>query len=96
MNEFEKKYYEDESFWSDGMVTDESNIKRIKSTIELIPKDVKSLLDVGCGNGVFLNALFDFNGITFCFSERHFQFTVLTITFGFKKGSMTVTSQCQF
>lgn len=59
MNEFEKEYYEDESFWSDGMVTDETNIKRIKSTIELIPKDVKSLLDVGCGNGVFLNSLFD-------------------------------------
>jgi ubiquinone/menaquinone biosynthesis C-methylase UbiE len=40
---------------------DERNFKRIKSTADLIPACVNSLLDVGCGNGVFLNWLLNQN-----------------------------------
>jgi ubiquinone/menaquinone biosynthesis C-methylase UbiE len=57
MNEFEKEYYESPDFWNDGAVNDIANLKRIESTINLIPSDVKSLVDIGCGNGVFLNQL---------------------------------------
>ena len=57
MSSFEKEYYEAESFWQEGMVLDEANINRIEKTISLIPADVKTLADIGCGNGVFLNKL---------------------------------------
>ena len=57
MSTFEKDYYEAESFWEDGMILDAANINRIEKTIALIPEDVKSLADIGCGNGVFLNRL---------------------------------------
>lgn len=56
MNNFEKQYYEDEKFW-EGTLLDKANKERIKETISLIPEDVKSLVDLGCGNGVFLNEL---------------------------------------
>jgi ubiquinone/menaquinone biosynthesis C-methylase UbiE len=35
------------------MVEDASNLKRIDATVRLIPEDARSLIDVGCGNGVF-------------------------------------------
>lgn len=54
---FEKEYYESSEFWSEGSLTDISNSTRINETIKLIPSDVKTLLDVGCGNGVFTNQL---------------------------------------
>jgi len=57
MNEFEKQYYEDPSFWENEMLQDEVNKGRFKNTADLIPAKVKSLLDVGCGNGVFVNYL---------------------------------------
>ncbi|MFM6924527.1 MAG: methyltransferase domain-containing protein, partial [Ferruginibacter sp.] len=57
MSDFEKQYYEADSFWSEGQLMDERNFNRIKTTAALIPPEVNSLLDVGCGNGVFLNWL---------------------------------------
>lgn len=57
MSDFEKLYYEADSFWSEGQLMDQRNSKRIKATADLIPVAVSSLLDVGCGNGVFLNWL---------------------------------------
>lgn len=56
---FEKKYYETAYMWENGVLQDEKNIHRIKTTAELIPKDVTTLVDVGCGNGVFLNYLLE-------------------------------------
>lgn len=56
-NEFEKAYYEAESFWSGNMVNDLANAKRIQLTAGLIEPDVSTLIDVGCGNGVFLKYL---------------------------------------
>ena len=55
--DFEKQYYEADSFWKEGMVNDESNRKRIINTANLIPTSVNTLADIGCGNGVFLNHL---------------------------------------
>lgn len=56
MNSFEQQYYEDDNFWNDS-VNDAANRLRIKKTIDLIPTDVHTLVDLGCGNGVFLNNL---------------------------------------
>jgi len=50
---FEADYYECSAFWTHGMVEDASNLKRIEGTVRLIPEDARSLIDVGCGNGVF-------------------------------------------
>lgn len=50
----EEEYYENDSFWNNESARE---IDRIKSTSELIPSDVESILDVGCGNGLFLNYL---------------------------------------
>jgi SAM-dependent methyltransferase len=57
MNDFEKQYYESASFWEGEMLQDEANKSRINYTAGLVPEDVKSLVDVGCGNGVFVNYL---------------------------------------
>lgn len=53
--DYQKQYYEIKDFW-DG-VPGQSDIERIKKISELIPTDVTSILDVGCGNGIFLNFL---------------------------------------
>jgi SAM-dependent methyltransferase len=55
MENLEKKYYENSAFWENGMLEDPLNMERIEITSKLIPQDVKSLADIGCGNGVFLN-----------------------------------------
>ena len=54
-NLFEKNYYDAPGFWKDGMLEDQETGERIKKTIELLPPDVRSILDAGCGNGIFLN-----------------------------------------
>jgi ubiquinone/menaquinone biosynthesis C-methylase UbiE len=52
----EDEYYENDAFWNnEGFGTIDTD--RIKSISELIPADVRSILDVGCGNGLFLNYL---------------------------------------
>lgn len=56
MNDFEQRYYESEDFWEDSL-QDNANVNRIQRTAILVPKDVKNLVDLGCGNGVFLNHL---------------------------------------
>lgn len=57
MSDFEKKYYESEKFWSGNVLQDEMNRNRISFTASLVPGDVNSLIDVGCGNGLFINYL---------------------------------------
>lgn len=54
---FEREYYETSEFWSDGALTNAGTMLRIRETIEMVPADVQSLLDVGCGNGTFANTL---------------------------------------
>lgn len=57
MGQFEKEYYEAAEFWEGNMLTDEVNIERYRISELLIPEDVRTLADVGCGNGVFVNNL---------------------------------------
>ncbi|HUR10517.1 MAG TPA: class I SAM-dependent methyltransferase [Flavitalea sp.] len=55
MNEFEKEYYESDTFWEGEMLQDPANRTRINFTAKYVPTEVKSLADIGCGNGVFVN-----------------------------------------
>jgi len=56
MNDFERQYYESETFWNNTL-QDSLSQQRIRETVTFIPKDVDSLVDIGCGNGIFLNYL---------------------------------------
>ena len=59
MANFESKYYDQADLWNRDLLSIEAERERINSIIELIPSDVRTILDVGCGNGVFLNTLPD-------------------------------------
>ncbi|EKD99587.1 MAG: methyltransferase type 11 [uncultured bacterium] len=50
----EKDYYENEIFWSLSNLQG-LELERISKSYKLIPDDAGSVLDAGCGNGVFLN-----------------------------------------
>lgn len=53
---YERKFYENDALWNDASLVN-SEISRIVHTYNLIPRDVASIMDVGCGNGLFLNYL---------------------------------------
>jgi len=53
MEDYKKKYYEQSCLW-DCYATEKM---RIEETINNIPSDIHSVLDVGCGNGAFVDAL---------------------------------------
>jgi SAM-dependent methyltransferase len=57
MNDFERDYYEAETFWEGEALQDENNLSRIRETAAMIPADAESLMDIGCGNGIFVNYL---------------------------------------
>ena len=57
MSSFEKEYYESDQFWRGEMLQDSANKERIKTTASMIPAGTKSLADIGCGNGIFINYL---------------------------------------
>jgi len=55
---FEKEYYENPVFWDiKRYFENQAELERFNKIISTIPSNVKSLLDVGCGNGVFLYLL---------------------------------------
>ena len=49
----ESAYYESSAFWSHGMVEDPANLKRLDATARMVRENARTLVDVGCGNGVF-------------------------------------------
>ncbi|GJQ23511.1 MAG: hypothetical protein HBSAPP01_13010 [Candidatus Brocadia sapporoensis] len=55
---FEQEYYENNDLWQ---CTSCDDINRTKFIATKIPFDVRSVLDVGCGNGFFLNYLQEFH-----------------------------------
>lgn len=53
MQGFEQQFYESEQVWKEGLREDEYNLKRLNTSIELIPKGTATLADIGCGDGIF-------------------------------------------
>ncbi len=53
----QSSYYEQAELWRDDYHQSPAEEQRRRETIELIPEDVETILDVGCGNGAFLNSL---------------------------------------
>jgi len=56
MKELERAQYDNQNLWDDLKIS-ESNKERILEISKMIPQDVNSLADLGCGNGLFLNSL---------------------------------------
>ncbi|MEQ1579261.1 MAG: class I SAM-dependent methyltransferase [Steroidobacteraceae bacterium] len=52
----EQDYYENGEFWIHGALLPE-DLARMEFIVRAIPTDARSLLDVGCGNGAFLEHL---------------------------------------
>jgi len=50
-------YYNQELFWDYNLYDNDKERIRIDAIINTIPIDVKTILDVGCGNGAVLNQL---------------------------------------
>ena len=53
----EEKHYESQLQWTESRFSNEHELKRFMVTEQVIPDDVISLLDIGCGNGAFLEHL---------------------------------------
>jgi len=56
-SDFERSYYEQVALNRWSAIIDADNLARITRTIELIPEDVQSVLDLGCGEGRIAYAL---------------------------------------
>lgn len=57
MRGYEKLYYEQPDLWGKNLSPEDA--ERIKNILKLIPGDVKSILDAGCGDGRIVNILAD-------------------------------------
>lgn len=51
---FEKQAYDMPQLWENDWFGEEEH-DRVRKILEIVPTDVSSILDVGCGNGLFLN-----------------------------------------
>src|SRR3989304_7695229 len=52
----EKEYYENDEFWRVEKIQ-RADFERVETISALIPRQVENILDVGCGNGIFINHL---------------------------------------
>lgn len=60
MNTFDSARFERSGTWKDyGAADADSHIERIALIRRLVPRGVRSILDVGCGNGLVTNQLLD-------------------------------------
>jgi len=55
----EADYYENRSLWEPSLFLTKEQTGRFSDVISMIPEDVVTLLDIGCGNGVFINKIND-------------------------------------
>ena len=61
---FEERAYEFRQIWDDDWFPEEDH-DRIRQLAKLVPRETRTLLDVGCGNGLFLNFLKNQHGDSF-------------------------------
>ncbi|MEP6506725.1 MAG: class I SAM-dependent methyltransferase [Gemmatimonadales bacterium] len=52
----EREYYENDDFWSNESLG-EHDSGRASALIEEVPESVATVLELGCGNGIFINSL---------------------------------------
>lgn len=50
------RYYEQNNFWR-RYTLDVLTIEKIHKVLEIVPKDVRTIIDIGCGNGLITNEL---------------------------------------
>lgn len=50
----EYKHYENPELWTPDRFTQKHEVDRFQTCFKLIPDEISSLLDVGCGNGAFM------------------------------------------
>jgi len=62
MKDKEIAHYSNEYLWK-RLSLSETNRERIQKTVEMIPKEVNSIADIGCGSGLFLNYIKENRGI---------------------------------
>lgn len=56
MSSLEQEYYEYDGFWNpDSTPLGRDDVKRVEDIYAMVPPDAASLLDAGCGNGLFCN-----------------------------------------
>jgi SAM-dependent methyltransferase len=56
MSSFEEQYYEYDAFWNPAINPfGDGEHARVAEVYKLIPAGVRSMLDAGCGNGIFCN-----------------------------------------
>ena len=53
----DKHYYEQKSLWDYDYHILPSERQRLNAIIETMPEDIDTLMDIGCGNGFFINEL---------------------------------------
>jgi len=57
MTDPKKLYYEQQALWDKNYLESSVEKERIEETIKIIPAETRTILDVGCGNGTFVNTL---------------------------------------
>ena len=57
MTDPKKSYYEQKALWDKNYLVNSAEKERIEETIKIIPAETQTILDVGCGNGIFVNTL---------------------------------------
>jgi len=57
MKDIEKEYYNQENLWNVDFLDIRVERERIETIIKMIPENLKSVLDVGCGSGGVINSL---------------------------------------
>jgi len=57
MTDPKKLYYEQQALWDKSYLVNSTEKERIEETIKIIPAETRTILDVGCGNGTFVNTL---------------------------------------
>jgi SAM-dependent methyltransferase len=57
LHSFERAFYENSEYWVPGRYKG-ADEERVQLAIQWLPPDVRSVLDVGCGNGILANRLY--------------------------------------
>jgi len=57
MKDYKEEYYEQSNIWDRNFLEISAEKERIEEIINIIPSSVKNILDVGCGNGAFINTI---------------------------------------